>query len=616
MRRASSGAWGAMDRQRGERGNDAAWALPRSKRSSPLAPVRERLERDDCGEQQALVLVLRELDSVRVPDAEPTLRDSGDRLAVALDLVLVIDDVPLRLQIIATLDVDREAVTDADERLVHRRDLLTIALDRHLVAHAQLALLDLGHFPAGRILQQDRLAEPHRLAVDTIGAVTGFILDPEVVADRDELLAHAETTSSGLVVSSSQQAHPSPSRAWRQHPPHARRQTSPKECDSAQVGGSTYRTTVPARKSGRPRRRSVKRTGRKPANTGTIARTSPTARTIDRPIEGASPAGPSTRSRSSRISGVWPAALQKRTKYVPAISAQPEAIRAPTSQAGRRPPTSDATSETIPVAAMNRTVTRAASVASASARVAIPAWIGRSVRARRPTSCSALSSSRGAEARTLPTTSSASPVVCRATASRSSGLDATWRSARCVSSLASTLSVSSSVRGLASAAVASRSSSPLAASSATTRSSTRCRTSERANSSGRSPASARSTTRAISGEDRTSSAASSSRPRQACAAARAGKKAARPAAAASPERCSSASDAVTRPRAVPETRSARRQVRPPRRCRRRGSGQAVAPPPAASERGSKPASLRRRPPRSPLCRPSRRRPGTTLSRPR
>ena len=53
--------------------------------------------------------------------------------------------------------------------------------------------------------------------------------------------------------------------------------------------------------------------------------------------------------------------------------AQPEASSAPASHAGRRLPTSDATSDATPTTDMKRTVVTAASVASASARVAIPA---------------------------------------------------------------------------------------------------------------------------------------------------------------------------------------------------------------------------------------------------
>ena len=82
--------------------------------------------------------------------------------------------------------------------------------------------------------------------------------------------------------------------------------------------------------------------------------------------------------------------------------------------------------------------------------------------------------------------------------------------------------MSSSVCRLPSDCSIRRSSSPVAASSATMRSITRCRTSERAISSGSGPASALSTMRAISGAETTSSAADSIRPRQARAATRAG----------------------------------------------------------------------------------------------
>ena len=102
----------------------------------------------------------------------------------------------------------------------------------------------------------------------------------------------------------------------------------------------------------------------------------------------------------------------------------------------------------MPTTDMNRTTVRSPSVASAIARVAIPPYGDRSLLGGRRKTRSARSSSRTAEARRPPTISSASPVVCRAIASRSSGLEATCRRALCISSLASTLSVSSSVCGL------------------------------------------------------------------------------------------------------------------------------------------------------------------------
>ena len=177
-----------------------------------------------------------------------------------------------------------------------------------------------------------------------------------------------------------------------------------------------------------------------------------------------SPACVSRRRRIKRMPGVWPAVLQKRTKYAPAVRIQPPESSAPTSHSGRRPPMSDATIATTPTTAMNMAVVTITSAASAIARDAMPAKAERPTCLRRATACSMRSSSRTAVARAPPTTSSASPAVCFLIASRISGLDATCRRACCVSSLASTRSVSSSVRGLASATLTRRSSSPLAAS--------------------------------------------------------------------------------------------------------------------------------------------------------
>ena len=191
-------------------------------------------------------------------------------------------------------------------------------------------------------------------------------------------------------------------------------------------------------------------------------------------------------------------------------------------------------------------IVAATSAASASARVTMPAQTVRSGRSRRRTGRSTRSSSRTAEERTIPRTSSNNPVVCRKIASRTSGLAATSRRACFVASLASTRSVNSSAFGLAKAALRSLSNSPLEASSATTRSMTRWRTIERAISSGSGPASALSTRRAISGAESTSSTADSNSSRQARAAVRAEKKAARPAAPARPERCSWSLEPITR----------------------------------------------------------------------
>ena len=77
-------------------------------------------------------------------------RPSRRIVAVALDLVLVLDEVAVGLQVVAALDVDREAIADADQRLVHGRQRAAVALDLHLVADGELLLLDLGDLVAAR----------------------------------------------------------------------------------------------------------------------------------------------------------------------------------------------------------------------------------------------------------------------------------------------------------------------------------------------------------------------------------------------------------------------------------------------------------------------------------
>src|SRR5207244_9735490 len=139
---------------------------------TPAAPVihlftlRERVDAHRDGEQQRGVLAGGDLDPVGLADAEPSLRDPSDGVAVALDLVLVVDEVPLRAHVAAVLDVDREPVADADERLLHRRHGVAVALDRHLVPDAELPLLDLRDLVAGGVLEDEGLAHAKRLAVD------------------------------------------------------------------------------------------------------------------------------------------------------------------------------------------------------------------------------------------------------------------------------------------------------------------------------------------------------------------------------------------------------------------------------------------------------------------
>src|SRR5689334_4175120 len=89
--------------------------------SGGLPDPGERVDADRDREQQSVVFALCCLDAVGLTNPEPGFRDVCDHVSVLLDLVFVIDEVALRLQITSVREIYREAVPDADERLLDRR---------------------------------------------------------------------------------------------------------------------------------------------------------------------------------------------------------------------------------------------------------------------------------------------------------------------------------------------------------------------------------------------------------------------------------------------------------------------------------------------------------------
>src|SRR4051812_4659320 len=128
------------DRRPSSPGHSAASSRRAATRSS-VARMAHRVDAHGDREHERLVLARRDLDPVGVANPEPLLRHLGHRVAVALDLVLVVDEVALGVHVMPVLDLDHEAVADADEALLDGRQRVPVALDRHLVAHGKLALL-------------------------------------------------------------------------------------------------------------------------------------------------------------------------------------------------------------------------------------------------------------------------------------------------------------------------------------------------------------------------------------------------------------------------------------------------------------------------------------------
>src|SRR4051794_10717728 len=167
-------------------------ATRRTSRGRGLRPQRSvvghLVDADRRGDDEGVVCAGRDLDPVAVADPEPALGDLGDLVAVALDLVLVVDDVALGGQLPALAELDREALPQRrDERLLHRADRASVTLQLHGVPDAQLLLLDLEQLVARRRLEHEGAAQPQRLAVDLERVPVLLGVDPEVVSDGEEL---------------------------------------------------------------------------------------------------------------------------------------------------------------------------------------------------------------------------------------------------------------------------------------------------------------------------------------------------------------------------------------------------------------------------------------------
>ena len=130
---------------------------------------------------------------VSVPDPEPPLGDLGDLVPVALDRVLMVDDVALDVEVRAVFDLD-------DPALAHRRDLMAFwTMAMRLPPGSSISMLSSTRNMRSWILHSSRpcmssnnqrLADPQSLAIHLEHVLTAIVLDDVVIADPDHALAH------------------------------------------------------------------------------------------------------------------------------------------------------------------------------------------------------------------------------------------------------------------------------------------------------------------------------------------------------------------------------------------------------------------------------------------
>ena len=119
------------------------------------------------GQEQHIILAGRDLDPVGIPGPEPSFGHLGDLGPVALDGVLVVDDVALDVQVRAVFHLRYPPLPQRrDHGFFDDRDPLPVRpFDLHAVPQMQHPFLDLAQFTAVHVLEQDGLPDPQRLAV-------------------------------------------------------------------------------------------------------------------------------------------------------------------------------------------------------------------------------------------------------------------------------------------------------------------------------------------------------------------------------------------------------------------------------------------------------------------
>ena len=119
------------------------------------------------GQEQHIILAGRDLDPVGIPGPEPSFGHLGDLGPVALDGVLVVDDVALDVQVRAVLHFRYPSFPQRrDHGFFDDRDPLPVRpFDLHAVPQMQHPFLDLAQLTAVHVLEQDGLPDAQRLAV-------------------------------------------------------------------------------------------------------------------------------------------------------------------------------------------------------------------------------------------------------------------------------------------------------------------------------------------------------------------------------------------------------------------------------------------------------------------
>lgn len=133
-----------------------------------------------------MILARSNINSIRVSDGEPLLRNLCNRDTIALYSVLVLQYIALRHQRLTMLDIDLELVAQrCKPRFSDRGNGFATTQNVHAVSQGQFLFPNRCHLVAAQIFKHKGITKTQQFAVNGINGIPLFVFDRKIVPQRN-----------------------------------------------------------------------------------------------------------------------------------------------------------------------------------------------------------------------------------------------------------------------------------------------------------------------------------------------------------------------------------------------------------------------------------------------
>src|SRR6266702_1329394 len=159
----------------------------------PLSPLVVHHVNDyRAGQNQDVIGTRSDVHTIGIGYPEPLLRDFRHAVASLVDLIFVIQNIALCFHVLRACHVNVKALAQRrDQGFLDCGEYIAIAVNAIRILDVHDLLLDRGQFVALHILKAQVLPYTEGLAINKEDALAQPILNPVVIAERDQLLPHA-----------------------------------------------------------------------------------------------------------------------------------------------------------------------------------------------------------------------------------------------------------------------------------------------------------------------------------------------------------------------------------------------------------------------------------------